>query len=261
MIKLIASDMDGTLLDGNKKLPKEFFTILNQLKEKGIAFAVASGRSYVTLYHDFTPQSDDIDYICDNGAFVVTDGGEAEISVISTEYIHAVLDECEKLDNLHILMCGKKGTYQRPSNEDFNRQITPYYINRIYVDDLKSVKDDIFKIAICDLKGPENISHPTLSEKFKDILNIQISGAVWMDVMNKGINKGTALNQIQKKLGVTYDETMTFGDFYNDIDLLKQGKYSFVMANANEDMFQYGNYKAKSNTENGVIEAIKEYVL
>ena len=54
---------------------------------------------------------------------------------------------------------------------------------------------------------------------------------------------------------------MVFGDFYNDVEMLKKAHYSFVMENANEDMKQYGNFIAKKNTENGVIEAIEEYVL
>ena len=55
MIKLIATDMDGTLLDENKKLPKDFFNILTKLEDKNIKFVVASGRPYATLYNDFKP--------------------------------------------------------------------------------------------------------------------------------------------------------------------------------------------------------------
>ena len=57
------------------------------------------------------------------------------------------------------------------------------------------------------------------------------------------------------------NETMVFGDFYNDIEMLQRAYYSFVMENANEDMKQYGNFIAKSNTENGVITAIEKYAL
>ena len=57
------------------------------------------------------------------------------------------------------------------------------------------------------------------------------------------------------------DRTLAFGDYYNDIELLRHAKYSFVMENANKDMRQYGRYIAKSNNENGVLEAVKEYVL
>ena len=79
--------------------------------------------------------------------------------------------------------------------------------------------------------------------------------------MNKNVNKGAALEKIQKDENISYEETMVFGDFYNDIEMLGKAKFSFVMENANEDMKQYGNYIAKSNRDYGVIKAIKEYVL
>lgn len=82
MIKLIATDMDGTLLDEDKNIPQGFFEMLNKLKEKGVAFVVASGRSYVTLYENFKPHSDSLDFICDNGAFVVINGGITNLDII-----------------------------------------------------------------------------------------------------------------------------------------------------------------------------------
>ena len=261
MIKLIASDMDGSLLDENKKLPKEFFDTLNRLKEKGVAFVVASGRSFVTLYQDFRPNSDSLDYICDNGAFVVVNSGITNIDVIKRESLHALLTACSKIQNSQIILCGVKGTYHLNIGKEFNNNIRSYYINVKIVESLFDVYDDIFKIAICDLNGPENNSYKILKEQFGNDLELQISGSVWMDIMNKGVSKGVALKKIQQNLGVTFEETMAFGDFYNDIELLKNAKYSFVMTNANEDMFQYGNYRAKSNAEHGVIKAIEEYVL
>ncbi|MBA8981726.1 hydroxymethylpyrimidine pyrophosphatase-like HAD family hydrolase [Clostridium saccharobutylicum] len=57
------------------------------------------------------------------------------------------------------------------------------------------------------------------------------------------------------------EETMVFGDYYNDIEMLKQSDYSFVMKNAPEDMKQYGKYEAASNVEQGVLRAIVEYAL
>ncbi len=70
MIKLIVSDLDGTLLDEEHKVPDEFYDILDKLEEKGITFAVASGRTYAGLRHLFNEKGDNLYFICDNGAFV-----------------------------------------------------------------------------------------------------------------------------------------------------------------------------------------------
>ena len=97
-------------------------------------------------------------------------------------------------------------------------------------------------------------------ETLKDELNIVVSGDVWLDAMNPTTNKGTALRFLQHLLGITPDETMAFGDFYNDIEMLKRSSYSFVMKNANDDMQRYGKYLAESNDHSGVTKAIRQYV-
>jgi len=70
MIKLIATDMDGTLLDQNGKLPKGFFEVLEKLEKMNVKFVIASGRPYFTLYENFKPISDELYFICDNGSYI-----------------------------------------------------------------------------------------------------------------------------------------------------------------------------------------------
>lgn len=260
MIRLIASDMDGSLLDENKQIPTEFYEILPQLKKRGISFVVASGRSYCTLKENFKAVSDQIDYICDNGAYVVYNG-ETRVDTIPAQLLHPILQACEELGDIQALLCGAHGTYHVPYTPEFNYEISNYYVNQHLVPSLKDVDDDIFKIAICDMKNPEKHAYPYLRERLGEKLNMQISGSCWMDIMNTGINKGAALKKIQSDMGITPQETMAFGDFYNDIELLKRAYYSFVMGNSNEDMRRYGNFVAASNSEAGVIKAIRQYVL
>ena len=82
-----------------------------------------------------------------------------------------------------------------------------------------------------------------------------------MDMMNPQVNKGWALQQMQQYLGVTKEETMAFGDYYNDIQLLEQAGESYVMANAQKEMFAYGKHIAPSNEEYGVAQIIRRVVL
>ena len=72
MIKLIASDVDGTLMqEGERVIPPSLFPLIRSMKEKGIHFAVCSGRQYANLRRLFAPVADDIGYICENGSLVV----------------------------------------------------------------------------------------------------------------------------------------------------------------------------------------------
>lgn len=261
MIKLIATDMDGTLLDSEKRIPDGLHDVLKRLKERNVKFVAASGRSYVTLYENFRPNSDDMDFICDNGAFVVVDGGVVSMSVIERSRLHAIISTCMEIPDICLVLCGVKGTYHLHYNDEFDAHVSTYYINRKQVANLLDIDDDIFKIAVCDMRGPQNNCYPVLNEIYGGKFSLQISGPLWMDIMNMGINKGDALKRLQEKLGISKAETMAFGDYYNDIELLKNAEYSFVMENANDDMFRYGKYRARSNDENGVIKAIEEYVL
>lgn len=260
MIRLIASDMDGSLLNDEKLIPPEFYDILPQLRQNGISFTVASGRSYSTLKSDFAKVSDQISYICDNGAYVVNHG-TPKINTIPRELLKPLLKACDELDGIQVLLCGMHASYLKRFSSDFEFEIGHYYINRKIVERLSEVEDDIFKVAICDLSNPLTRTYPYLKERFGGNLTLQVSGKDWMDVMNKGVNKGAALEVLQRELGVTSEETMAFGDFYNDIELLQKARYSFVMENSNPDMRRHGNYVAPSNNDAGVIQAIKRYVL
>lgn len=261
MIKLISTDMDGTLLDEEGKLPKDFFNTLEKLKAKNVKFVVASGRPYVTLNKNFHPTSDELYFICDNGAFIVENGQVISIDIMDKTKVNEIIKCCADIPNVEVVLCGVKSAYHHNLSKDFAEEIGKYYIKNEIVEDLLTVDDDIFKVTICDLNNSATNSYKVLKPKFNEDFMMVISGTCWVDIMNKGINKGYALEKIQKEEGISYEETMVFGDFYNDIEMLKKAHYSFVMENANEDMKQYGNFIAKKNTENGVLEAIEEYVL
>lgn len=262
MIKLIATDMDGTLLDGNGKLPNNFIKILDELAQKDVKFVVASGRPYSSLKEIFKPRDKELHYICDNGAFIVENNTVCNVDIIDRDIVKEIVKASEKIENSLMILCGINGIYQLPcSDKNIIEEISKYYLKRVVVEDLLKVEDDIFKISICDMNGSLKNSYEVLNPIFGEDLNVVVSGKVWVDIMNKGINKGMALEKIQKDLNISYEETMVFGDFYNDVEMLQKAHYSFVMENANDDMKQYGNFIAKSNHENGVIHAIKGYVL
>lgn len=260
MIKLIATDMDGTLLDENGKLPEKFFETLEKLKEKDIKFVAASGRPYPTLRENFSPESDYLDYICDNGSYVVLKDKEPVINGLKKEVVHNVIKACENIENIVIILCGINGAYHMPCDDKYLKEIDKYYIQKHIVNNLYDVNDNIFKIAILDLSGSAENSYKILNPIFGDDNKVVVSGQLWVDINGKDVNKGTALAEIQEAYNISYDETMVFGDFYNDVEMLKKAHYSFVMENANEDMKKYGNFIAKSNKEAGVIQAIEKYV-
>ena len=76
-VKLIAADMDGTLLDSNKNLSPDLFDLIKKLKEKDVKFAIASGRQYFNLLDNFKDVKEDLVYISDNGSIVYDNNGKS----------------------------------------------------------------------------------------------------------------------------------------------------------------------------------------
>ncbi len=263
MIKLIITDMDGTLLDDKKHLPAEFPQILRRLRDRGIQFAVGSGRSYPILRQDFAEYLGELYFICDNGSILLKDDQIQYSSPFSRELTLEISEVCRSIQGIVPVLCGKKSAYHTPCPQEYEGALRSYYNQEHILSDLRefaSVEDEILKFAIFDPQGGANHSYPVLNQLFSDRCNVVVSGPYWVDVMLKGVSKGTAVAFLQKKLGISREETMAFGDFYNDVEMLQQAEYSFVMENAEEKMKQYGNYTAPKNTDNGVMRMIQKFI-
>ena len=157
---------------------------------------------------------------------------------------------CDKL-GLTVLLCGKNGTWHNSRNDSQHQEIASYYVNQVKMEDLTLVNDDIFKIAVFEESGIENDGYCKLEERFGENFNVQLSGKYWTDIMNKGVTKGTALRTIENRIGVRYEETMAFGDYLNDVDMLNNSYYSFAMS----------NFMTGSNNDNSVMKEIEKHCL
>jgi Cof subfamily protein (haloacid dehalogenase superfamily) len=140
-------------------------------------------------------------------------------------------------------------------------EINKYYYKYKIVDSFEALEDDILKIAVLDVKGAEANSYNKFYTEFKDRLEVIVSGKIWLDLYNKGTSKGVAIKLLQDRFGIKKEETMVFGDYYNDIEMFKMAHYSYAMANAPKGVKDHAKFLARSNNENGVIRVIKDIVL
>jgi hydroxymethylpyrimidine pyrophosphatase-like HAD family hydrolase len=90
------------------------------------------------------------------------------------------------------------------------------------------------------------------------VVKIKISGPNWVDLSHPNANKGFALNALQKHLGVSPEQTMVFGDYFNDLEMMEQAHFSYAMANAHPEIIKKAQYKTLSNSEFGVETVLKE---
>ena len=89
-------------------------------------------------------------------------------------------------------------------------------------------------------------------EELQKNLEVIVSGQNWLDISHANANKGYALSMLQENLGITKDETMVFGDYNNDLQLLELAYFSYAMENAHNDVKKIARFQTKSNSEEGV---------
>ncbi|MDN5304948.1 MAG: hypothetical protein PWP46_1834 [Fusobacteriaceae bacterium] len=257
MVKLIATDMDGTLLNNNHEIDKEFWDVLDEIKKKKILFCIASGRQYYNLLERFHDHKDDILFIAENGNYVAYKGEEIFSNSIDKNIIPEFIELVRKIDECYIVLCGKKSAYVENNYEPFLNEVRKYYAKYEIVDDLEKIDDDILKVAIYDFKGSEHNVYPHF-KKFEDKYKVVVSAKHWLDIMIPNGNKGVAIQQVQKKYNITKEETMAFGDYLNDLEMLENSGYSYAMENAHPKLKEIAKYIAQSNENNGVVKALKE---
>lgn len=257
MIKLIATDMDGTLLNDNNEISKDFYKVFEELKKKDVIFAAASGRQYYNLLKRFEDVADDMMFIAENGTFVMYKGEELLLNSLDRDIANELINIGRNIDDAYVILCGKKSAYIENIDKRFIEEVEKYYEEYKIVDDLTKIKDDILKIAICDFLGSETNSHNHYKD-YKDKLQVSISGAIWLDIMAKGVNKGVAINKLQEILNIAHEETMVFGDYLNDLEMMGSAYHSYAMENAHDELKKVARFRAKKNTEDGVIDKIRE---
>lgn len=261
-IKFIATDMDGTLLNENGELPSNFFNVFEELQQKNILFSAASGRQYYSLLETFQPIKNDMVFIAENGTLVMHQGKELYSCTIPKPDVKELISQARTIPNTHIVLCGIRSAYIETQDPNALKECSKYYHRCQYVDDLLTVNDDDFiKIALCHFDGTEEHVFPVMNDTFGDTHKVVVSGKIWLDVMNISASKGDAIKHLQQRLGFSYEQTMTFGDYLNDTELLQESYYSYAMANAHEKLKQLARFEAPSNRDDGVLTTIRNLVL
>lgn len=258
MIKMIATDMDGTFLDSNKRFNPEFIEMFYQMKEKGIKFVVASGNQYYRLYQKFIPLSEQIYFIAENGSFIADGATELYCNTIENEDVEKTKEILTAYPELVVVLCGRKGAYILNQDRQYKDEIRKYYCNYRFVENFDDVKDGIMKVAIYDPSDNLDEKLKNVQSQLPERVKIVTSGNTWMDVQNKDINKGIALRFLQAVYEIEPDECVAFGDQMNDYELLKQVKYGYAMSNAVQPIKDIAYEMIGSNDEQGVIIKIKE---
>lgn len=260
MIKLVATDIDGTLVvDGSANLNPDYFPVFERLMEKGILIVAASGRAESSIENIMKPIASKITMIAEGGAYVCSKGETLELHKIPMELVKEIVVDIRKMTECEIMVNGPKCCYVEAKDPEFLRWIIEdYHFNVIQVEDLLEVEDDIVKISLYHPVDAGKQAQKGFLQKWEGKLHLAVSGNEWVDCVMPGINKGTALQKIQQQYGISKEETMVFGDNRNDLEMLEQAVYSFAVENAREEVKEKANYIADSNKNNGVLKVLRQ---
>lgn len=260
-IKLIALDMDGTLLDSDKNMPESFIPWVKA--HPSVKTVIASGRQYYTILRDFPAFSDDLVIVAENGALIFDHGEQIFMDSMPKEDIHKALNIVESMsDEIVPIVCGRQSAYilSSVSEEAFN-QSAIYYERIKRVDDLHfwADNDDILKIALffakCDAEGYLG----SFEELGSGVCAI-LSGDRWIDIANKSVNKGSAIRFMLSKFNISPDEAAAFGDYLNDASMLEACTESYCMENGHPDLKAISKHIAPSNDDDGVMRVLSKIV-
>ncbi len=259
-IRLIACDMDGTLLDDDDAIHDDFWPLIDQLHARGILFCPASGRQYHGLLERFRPIADELVFVAENGAYVVQKGIEISSDYLHRQAVHDLIPICRELEaaetDIGTILCGKKAAYVESKNPEVIEELGKSPLRLKRVEDLLAVEDDIFRVAVFSFRSSEQVTYPVF-ERFRNMHQVVASGEHWLEIMAPQANKGVGIRHIREKLNITRDQTMVFGDFLNDLEMMDEATYSFAMANAHPLLKERANFLCPGNTDNGVVRTIK----
>ena len=259
-IRLIACDLDGTLLDDESAIHDDFWPLIEALHARGIVFCPASGRQYYSLLERFAPIADELIFIAENGTYVMQKGLEMSSDCLhkdaAQDLVRTYRTLRESAADVGAVLCGKRSAYVETNDENFLAEVAKYYHRLEMVADLLAVDDDILKVAVFTFGSSERVIYPAF-ERYRARHQVVVSGEHWLDVMAPTANKGTGIRHIQQKLDITRDQTMVFGDFLNDLEMMDEATYSFAMANAHPLLKARASYLSPGNADNGVVRTIK----
>lgn len=231
MIKLIASDLDGTLLqNGSQQLSKRAVPLVREFTKRGVLFAAASGRQYPNLLRLFQGAADDMAFICENGAFVACRGQVIKKSSMDRKDACCLADDILKRPGCEVLISGVHTSYLLPKSPFFLNHIQNVVKNNICViSSFEEIPEEIIKISAYEQKGIQGASSDYFTAAWQDIFKCTVSDHYWMDFVHKTVNKGAALAALFADQNISAQEAVAFGDNFNDLEMLSLVKYGYVM--------------------------------
>ncbi|SER44061.1 hypothetical protein SAMN04487944_104130 [Gracilibacillus ureilyticus] len=283
-MKLIATDLDGTLLNENHEISEENIQALQLARDTGTEVVVATGRSYSAAKLPLQNAGLDFPIICLNGAKIY-DKEERLIrsSPLDKDTCREIQQVCQQ-NNMYFEVFTNKATYSE-SREKFlevmidimvsafpnltRKDVEAEAANRFQQEKIETIHDfdalfnrediEVYKVLAFSMDDAvlDRVRGKLTNE---DKLTITSSGFSNLEFNHPDAQKGIAVRIFAEKYGIDMQNVMAIGDNFNDVSMIKAAGFGVAMGNANDEIKEIANYTSKSNRENGVAYAIKEFL-
>lgn len=255
--------MDGTFLTSQKTYNRERFKSLYQkMKEQEVHFVVASGNQYYQLASFFEEIKEEISFVAENGAWVISKGQELFSASISEATFKQTLKILAEFPKVEVVVCGKNSAYihQKESQAYFD-EASMYYHHLKWVEDFDDLyeQDQFLKFGL-SFPSAEEVPNGLiqLNNRLKGELKPISSGGRDVDLILPGTHKASGIQLIQKHLDIPQTSTVAFGDSGNDLEMIQYVKKGYAMKNAAPELLAVSDcVTSLTNEESGVLEEIE----
>lgn len=263
-LRLVAIDMDATLLRDDKSYDEERFDrVAEELDARGVKLMIASGNSYPKLdYYLSHMDREHIYFAADNGNYIRLGDELIAQTAIEAEDLQAVLRFVDDQGDYSILFSDGIDAYAKWIDPAYRDYVAIYY------DDVKKINGydelnqyPIFKIAIhsdSGLEGSKQLADQ-VNAQFDDLKAVT-SGGGWMDIYHVVGGKGSAVTYIQEKFNILPAETMVFGDSLNDESMFRVADYAVAMENGDQELKELATHVIGTNENQAVVQVLEEYL-
>ncbi|MBO4373999.1 MAG: Cof-type HAD-IIB family hydrolase [Lachnospiraceae bacterium] len=258
MIKLIASDVDGTLVkDSSAGIYPEIFPVIESLKKKGVIIAIASGRQYHSIANMFSPVKNDLIFIAENGAHIRCRETDIDVVKMKREDAEDIVRFLRGFPDTDIIVSCPGVSLIESKNEDFVNLIRYGYNNNVeVVDDVLDTPGDIIKVAVYRKGSIRETGEKAIIPRNEKICHCFMAGEEWVDFVDFKVDKGRALKSVMDFFHIKKEETAAFGDNGNDMTMLDVAGISFAVANAPEEVKQRALHICEGYEKRGVLKEL-----
>ena len=234
MIRLVACDIDGTLLSGyGAEIPRELFAQIRRLARLGVRFCPASGRQLTSLRRLFAPLADELYYVCENGAVIFGPGRPGPVlSKLEMDRAQAIAlcRDILAIPGCEVQISGEDRSYLCPRSEGIVTLMRDIVGNNVTIlSSPEEVPEPIVKVAVYSPEGAQAAA-PLLVPRWGRIFRAAISGGEWVDF--NSTDKGSGLRRLCAALDIPLEDTAAFGDSFNDAPMLELAGRAYIKSTA-----------------------------